>query len=251
MHDHDLDLIAEYAGGGLEDSSQAAELVMSCPECRAEYEAHKQVLVWLAQASSPQMTPDERRTLHDQVAAEVEGEAIVRQLSRTSRRVFVWAGAAAAVLITVLAIGPVFMQPISGVFSDISGRLPGADLEASATDGAATTAAAAPTAGAVEQGPTPSLGTGSQYVGDEVADLGVVTEDELDLLVRKGLNDSTVTAPEDSDYQPQCYQGLDKQPGDLVAWANYQRRPIEFYRSDAPERRLAAYYADDCTEVAP
>ncbi|MDX1449183.1 MAG: hypothetical protein R3246_08990 [Acidimicrobiia bacterium] len=74
MHDHDLDLIAEYASDSLSgaEAARAEGLVASCAECAHEFRLHTQVRTLLATAPMPQMSDLERtrlrRTVLDQVA---------------------------------------------------------------------------------------------------------------------------------------------------------------------------------------
>ncbi|HEY7704644.1 MAG TPA: hypothetical protein VID03_07425 [Acidimicrobiia bacterium] len=69
-HEHDLDLIAEYAGGA--DSPAAADLVATCAVCRAEFESQQRVAHWLATAPAVSMTPEERAALRGAVRPEAK-----------------------------------------------------------------------------------------------------------------------------------------------------------------------------------
>jgi hypothetical protein len=64
MHEHDLDLIAALADGSTSDETEARSLIETCPVCRAEYEAQKEVIAWLGAAPQPAMTELERAALH-------------------------------------------------------------------------------------------------------------------------------------------------------------------------------------------
>lgn len=75
MHEHDLDLIAAYADGTLEaDRGEAARLVETCAECRAEYQAQRRARAWLQAAPAVALTPAERQRLHERVAASLDAE---------------------------------------------------------------------------------------------------------------------------------------------------------------------------------
>ena len=47
MHSHDLDLIAAFADGSLQDTGEAQSLIESCAHCRAEYDAQRSALAAL------------------------------------------------------------------------------------------------------------------------------------------------------------------------------------------------------------
>lgn len=74
MHDHDLDLIAALAEGSLGDEAEARSLVESCEVCRAEYEAHTEVLARITAAPRPEMTDLEKAALHRDLWTELRRE---------------------------------------------------------------------------------------------------------------------------------------------------------------------------------
>lgn len=230
MHDHDLDLIAEYAANHKDNSSPAASLVMSCPECRAEYNAQRRVLDWLAEAPSVSMTADERASLHARLAPVVAKEGVVTPLRPLTRRLLLVSGSVAAVLLAVVALGT-FNGPVRGVFSDLAGGV------ASATTAAAELAM--PTAGSAER---------------SAENLGEITDEELATFLTEadrqvednGLSPSSQQA---EGYDAHCQQTFDSANSDFVAYARLADRPIEIYEIDAGERRREALYADDCSEV--
>ncbi len=64
MHRHDLDLIAAFAEGSLDDATEARALVESCEECRDEYQAQLAALEYLASVPRVAMSDLERAALH-------------------------------------------------------------------------------------------------------------------------------------------------------------------------------------------
>lgn len=70
MHDHDLDLVAALAEGAPpEDAGNAAELVESCPICRAEFQMQQQMRAGLRSLPPVELDAAERALLHRRVSA--------------------------------------------------------------------------------------------------------------------------------------------------------------------------------------
>jgi hypothetical protein len=146
MHEHDLDLIAALADGSATDVSLARSLVETCPVCRAEYEAHTEVLAWLAAAPAPAMTDLERAALHRDVRsglgearAETAGAPWWQRLGYVAAGLLVVVGLFGVLRIAGLMGGGDFAEPAA---SDATFAEEGADLT---TAGApATTTAEGP-----------------------------------------------------------------------------------------------------------
>ncbi len=87
MHEHDLDLIAEYAGGSLSDGAEAARLVASCERCANEFAAHRAVLEALGSLPSVALNEFERARLHRGVLAAIGDDTpvAVRVIERSAR----------------------------------------------------------------------------------------------------------------------------------------------------------------------
>lgn len=107
MHDHDLDLIAEYASGFLTgaDESRAAEIVETCDQCAAEVEDQRQIRTLLAAAPAPTLSEFERASLRRSVLDTVTPPRRTRVAWQ--RRVLAATGVAAAVLVTAVGVGVV------------------------------------------------------------------------------------------------------------------------------------------------
>lgn len=99
MHEHDLDLIADYASGllGGEDARRAAELISTCDVCAAEASLQHEVATALRTAPQATMTDLERARLHRTVA---EGISVPRGAGR-ERRWMALGSVAAATLVLV------------------------------------------------------------------------------------------------------------------------------------------------------
>lgn len=107
MHNHDLDLIAEYASGLLTgaDESRAAELVRTCDSCAEEFADHQAIRSLLATAPAPALSEFERTKLRRSVL-----DAVAPPASATSpwlTRLRPLMGAAAAMLVLVVGVGVV------------------------------------------------------------------------------------------------------------------------------------------------
>lgn len=103
MHKHDLELMAQYADGTLNDDAVARSLVESCPTCRSEYESQTMVLALLAGVTSAEMTDTEKAALHRDLWTDLRAPASAPGRPLAWRG---WAvGAAAAVFVVVGLIG--------------------------------------------------------------------------------------------------------------------------------------------------
>jgi hypothetical protein len=102
MHRHNLDLIAEYAGGTLADDKKARNLVANCQVCRAEYEAHRSVLAALSSVERNSMSEHEKARLHRDVASALRGPTSKPSAARAWWPT--WAASAAAVLVVTVGL---------------------------------------------------------------------------------------------------------------------------------------------------
>jgi hypothetical protein len=151
MHEHDLDLIAEYAGGSLSDASEAARLVSSCERCATEFTAHRAVLEALGSLPPVTLGELERARLHRDVLAAIEADSpspvrVIRPAS-TSRwweRVGLRVAAVAAVALVGVGLVGVLarMSPTADMADTIA-----AEMAPDTGDEAETTTAAAEMAG--------------------------------------------------------------------------------------------------------
>jgi hypothetical protein len=114
MHDHDHELIAAIAEGGMNpDERAAAETsIASCEVCRIDLQLQREALASLRAAPAVAMTDIERAALHRTVAA-----ALVPPFARSERKKAApWfqrlmpAMAAAAALLVVVGIGSVLVD---------------------------------------------------------------------------------------------------------------------------------------------
>ena len=103
MHTHDLDLIAEYAAGTLEDESEARARVESCHTCAHEFTAQRSLLAELSGVGQAMMTEHERARLHRDLWTELRSTAEPASTTHWWRS---WAfGAAAFVFVAVALVG--------------------------------------------------------------------------------------------------------------------------------------------------
>lgn len=143
MHEHDLDLIAEYASGLLsgEHEARAADLAARCTVCAEEMGVQRQVRTLLSSSARPEMTTFERSRLHRIVLEAVAPAPATATMSRWDRRWLSLAGAAAALVVIVGGAGVVGMlggadEALDG--SSTAGARVAADLATDTTTAAAT-----------------------------------------------------------------------------------------------------------------
>ncbi len=102
MHEHDLDLIAAFAEGSLEDESVARALVETCSECRAEYDGQQAVLAALATVPEARMSDIERAGLHRDLWTDLRAAPAKRPVSPWWYR---WSYVAAGLFVVVGLVG--------------------------------------------------------------------------------------------------------------------------------------------------
>lgn len=169
MHKHDLDLIAEYAGGSLRDDSTARALVESCDTCAAEFHAQQAVLTELRGVEPARLTQSERAQLHRDLWTDLRSQPASDDSTGAVPGWRNWVfGAAALMFVAVALVG--VMNNISGgdavseTFSEIGSGLDSGEMRANdnATDGdAGASAESSETTTAAEESP--------QILGDEYA----------------------------------------------------------------------------------
>jgi hypothetical protein len=103
MHRHDLDLIAAYASGDLDDETRAQELIAACDVCRSEYSLHTAVLSGLTGLEQPLMTGAEKSSLHRDIWTELRAGAPSSPAAarRTAPLWYRWSAAAAGLFLVV------------------------------------------------------------------------------------------------------------------------------------------------------
>lgn len=143
MHEHDLDLIAEFAQGSPEPGvERARRLVETCDVCAAEYRAQREIRTLLAGLPSASMSDAERVVLREAVLGGLPSEPSPRRApSRAVPRRWYALGSAAAALLLVVGL--------VGVLSNMGGS-DTADLAVPAADEAASTTTAAEAGSDVE-----------------------------------------------------------------------------------------------------
>jgi hypothetical protein len=106
MHDHDLDLIAEYASGLLAgaDETRAAQLVSTCRQCATEHDTQQEIRALLTVAPPIALTEFERSRLRRAVL-DVAAPASSRRGSAWQRRWLAVAGVAATFFVVVGGAG--------------------------------------------------------------------------------------------------------------------------------------------------
>jgi hypothetical protein len=206
MHEHDLDLIAALADGSGSDEPLARSLVETCPTCRAEYEAQRNVIGWLRAAPTPVMTDLERAELYRAVRSGL-GPA------RTPAPGAPWWQRMGYVAAGVLVVAGLF-----GVLQNVGMTGGGEDAAATGTTAAAeragtgapaegipfvaqdseaaapsTTAAASEEAlGAADGGSSPPFAALAEEARSTRSDLDPPTAEQRDCITRAGLEGDVV-----------------------------------------------------------
>jgi hypothetical protein len=114
-HDqHDPDLIAAFAGGDADDASaaEAERFIATCPDCRAEFDLHREVSAWLASAPPVSLTSDERTAMRAGVRAGIARGGEVVQLSPMRRWTAI--GSVAATLFVLVGVIGLLSQLSNG-----------------------------------------------------------------------------------------------------------------------------------------
>lgn len=140
MHHHDQDLIAEFAGGMLDDDTEARRLVATCTDCAEEYRAQCVAIESLSGIAPATLTDHEKAALHRDLWTELRTGASAP--SKGSRRwSWSWAyGGVAALFLAVAIVGVLNQMTASDsgverVFSEIGRGLssPGAPASQDST----------------------------------------------------------------------------------------------------------------------
>lgn len=99
MREHELELIAAFAEGRLEDETEARALIDSAPEFRAEFEAQKLAVESLSQLSRATMSETEKTALHRDLWTELRSTTAA---ARTRQPWYLrWAPVAAGLFVVV------------------------------------------------------------------------------------------------------------------------------------------------------
>lgn len=131
---HDLDLIADYSDGLLEDATEAAALVRECPDCLKEYELQQAVKGLLTGLPVIRMTAEERARL-DATIGGLSGAKVITMTDRRYVQRWMRVASVAAATFVLVGLGSVFL-----------GTMGGSGGGAAATTTAAATAQGAPPA---------------------------------------------------------------------------------------------------------
>lgn len=216
MHKHDLDLIAEYAGGSLRDDSKARALVESCETCAAEFQAQQGMLTELRGIGPTRMTDLERAQLRRDLWTDLRAHPETDPVRGVASGWWGWAFGTAAIVFAAVALVGV-MNNIGGggdaatqTFSEIASGLNSGETraleDAGGGDGDAGAESADSTSPASESpqilsdrySDTPYLQIARQVRAKERAndDSGYYTygEAELDCLEESGLIDHELIA---------------------------------------------------------
>lgn len=199
MHKHDLDLIADFAQGTLDETATAASLVERCEVCRAEFEMQRSMIESLASAPAVHLSEHEKAALHRDIWTELRSDTAATAPSRSGSW-SIWAAVGSAAVL-LLFVG------VLGVFNGIGGSGDAAEpteeaaspLQGGTDDSAGADGEAADTT-------TPAAADGdffgfvsSQSEPDAFANLAGQ--------VRERLADQTLSTPDTADTDEMARQG--------------------------------------------
>jgi hypothetical protein len=257
-HEHDFDLIASIAEGGLNPAEQrAAEARLeSCQDCRTDLQLQREALALLRSAPTVSMTDLERASVHRGVEQRV-GPAVRTERLRPGapwfQRLMPVMSAAAALLI-VVGVGSVLVDGSNN--ADLA-----TETTAVATgDGAETSNAeelaeiSGPLLDAAADLPTTTVVFAAPGVSN-VQEYGPISRTDL-VEIASQLKTSGPTEIEQG-YSPETLRSLDLEPAlvcaDLaiadgnvtaIGRANVDGDPVEIYRIDDV---IAVYSTADCS----
>ncbi len=104
MHSHDLDLIAAFADGSLQETGEAQSLIDSCADCRAEFEAQRSALAAVAALPPVGLLTDiEKAALHRDLWTELRNPPVAARASNPWW--YRWSYAAAGLFVVVGLFG--------------------------------------------------------------------------------------------------------------------------------------------------
>jgi hypothetical protein len=139
MHQHDLDLIAEYAAGTLGDDTEARARVASCQTCAQEYKAQSSVLVELSVIEPALLTEHERARLRRDLWTELRSPADTASSGLANPRWRSWAFGAAALIVVAVALVGVMENFGGGDTAETVGEVGALDADSRTTSGYAST----------------------------------------------------------------------------------------------------------------
>ncbi len=135
MHRHDLNLIADYASGALDDTSRAKSLVESCETCHSEYQLQRDVRHSLNAVPPASLTESERSALRRDLWTELRSGT--QPPERRSRIPF-WYRLSFGAAAVVLVAGVMFVYADSA--SDDSSEAASFDAASATTSAGAASA---------------------------------------------------------------------------------------------------------------
>lgn len=182
-HEHDLDFIAEYAGGA--NLPGAADLVATCAVCRAEFDSQQRVAQWLAAAPAVSMTPEERAALR---GATRPDSKVKPGLLGWTYRIATVAASVAAVALVVNVATPDMARQAASLTESASPSTPENRYDAGTAGGIAAPTTAAATTLALASGESTNL-----VAADDMTELKVEVAELVDQARQESQESSTVT----------------------------------------------------------
>lgn len=261
MHDHDLDLIAAYADGSLDDPAAQAEagrLIASCATCAAELRLQQAVKDWLEATPAVALTEAERSRLRTYVSAQTSpAPAASGRASTRRRRAPLGSAPVGGALrptnvwmrLSAVAAGLFVLAAGGGILLSL-GRQPDRDgfssAEATATTAAAPTFAAQTTAAYEMAGEARLAANAGPLTRDQLPDhLEGMTE-------RAKAGQDGLAAPDETDQQLFRCEPVLPGPVQERETATVDGQPAELYVYEVDnEFRADALNAQTCQSLLP
>lgn len=259
MHEHDLDLIAEYAQGTLPSrADEARRLIAGCATCAAEFRTQREMRSMLDALPPVSMSDEERIRLREGVLGHIPAAppAPAPRAPRVGLRRWYALGSVAAVLLAVVGL--------VGVLSNMENGNDAADLAVPSTslaaeeDGGASIEALRPTDDADTAADRAEDEMAAAVAGGDgavpvIEDLGVISRAELDTVIEQTLAEvesSPLPPPTESvggELAALCARQLDR-PIAKAILALVDEEPLEvfFLFPDGGGTNVKAFVPPDC-----
>ena len=263
MHDHDLDLIAAYADGSLEqDSLEAERLVASCDVCREEYQRQREMKELLGSLPPVTLTDVERHRLHSELRRELTPPSPAVATPRRTRRAPWWtrvAVVAAGFLVVVVGAGVlVRMGNLVSAGGTESQLAIDEGTTAPAAETSLTTAAAMELAPQSEEGAVASPGADTEAATTTAASVGAAPD--LGAVSLQGIEEALAAQAADTEglveKSRRVYEAVlscvDRVDGDILAaaTASVDGVPVEAYLvSHDGETEVVVLTVVDCSPL--
>lgn len=259
MHEHDLDLIAEYAQGTLPSrADEARRLIAGCEICAAEFRTQREMRSMLGALPPVSMSDQERIRLREGVLGHIPAAPPAPATRTSPVRLRRWYALGSVAAVLLAAVGLV------GVLSNMEGGNDTADLAVPSTslpaaeDGGASIEALRPTddadaAADRAEDEMAAAASGGDGVVPVIEDLGAISRTELHTVIEQTLAEvessplPPPTEPVGGQLAALCARQVDR-PIAKAILALVEEEPLEvfFLLPDGDGTDVEAFVPPDC-----